>query len=275
MPEQVVLSQIGADVELILSAGADRGVSAEGIFGGTKNKPKPIVELGAGFFIQEDNVLPEFNIPPADNADKFAHDIYRAVNWVMHIAMQRGWDATAVASSLFPAAQLKTVQAMTFGCEPDFCVYTRSENPPPDKTNPRLRTAGGHVHVSYTIDGIRASQHDAYIPIMEHIVKAMDLYLGVPSLLVDQDVRRRSMYGKAGAFRPKDYGHEYRVLSPFWTVNQRAPWVFEQTKRAVESYNAGLKFTPTLDKAIQLAINGGRLLVVEKLAKTFDLEPVV
>ena len=44
----------------------------------------------------------------------------------------------------------------------------------------------------------------------------MDATLGLASLLFDPDTKRRSLYGKAGAFRPKSYGVEYRVLSNRW-----------------------------------------------------------
>ncbi|OYV41139.1 MAG: hypothetical protein B7Z80_02685 [Rhodospirillales bacterium 20-64-7] len=44
----------------------------------------------------------------------------------------------------------------------------------------------------------------------------MDYFLGIHSLLWDKDGTRRKLYGKAGAFRPKPYGMEYRVLSNRW-----------------------------------------------------------
>jgi hypothetical protein len=42
---------------------------------------------------------------------------------------------------------------------------------------------------------------------------------------------RRELYGKAGAFRPKPYGVEYRVLSNRW-LNSEAliRWVYNQSQ---------------------------------------------
>ena len=39
------------------------------------------------------------------------------------------------------------------------------------------------------------------------------MYIGVPSILLDTDKKRRELYGKAGCFRLTGYGFEYRVLS--------------------------------------------------------------
>ena len=38
------------------------------------------------------------------------------------------------------------------------------------------------------------------------LVKYMDVFLGIPSVVKDKDKKRRSLYGKAGCFRLTDYG---------------------------------------------------------------------
>jgi len=52
------------------------------------------------------------------------------------------------------------------------------------------------------------------------VVRMMDLFVGIPALLIDHDptsAARRKLYGKAGSHRPKeDYGVEYRATSNFW-----------------------------------------------------------
>ena len=76
------------------------------------------------------------------------------------------------------------------------------------------------------------------------VAKELDKTLGVASLEWDTDQDRRSLYGKAGAFRPKPFGLEYRVLSNAWCRNdQRVGYVYELVRQALKNlmYNrAGL-----------------------------------
>jgi hypothetical protein len=49
-------------------------------------------------------------------------------------------------------------------------------------------------------------------------IKLMDMFVGIPSVVFDKDEtskERRKLYGKAGEFRPCDYGVEYRVLGSY------------------------------------------------------------
>ncbi len=87
----------------------------------------------------------------------------------------------------------------------------------------------GHIHFSYenpnTDDSIK-------------LIKAFDLFLGLQSVLLDSDIDRRSMYGKAGCYRFKDYGLEYRVLSNFWlNTNETISWVWDNVQKATEFVN--------------------------------------
>jgi len=62
-----------------------------------------------------------------------------------------------------------------------------------------------------------------------------DAYMGVPSVLVDDDTRRAELYGKAGAFRPTSYGAEYRVLSNWWLKSPNwVRWVYDSGKAAFD-----------------------------------------
>jgi hypothetical protein len=68
----------------------------------------------------------------------------------------------------------------------------------------------------------------------------MDFYLGLPSLVYDAATRRREMYGKAGAYRPKSYGVEYRTLSNAWLNSaELIRWVYRATQKGVLSVIGG------------------------------------
>ena len=69
----------------------------------------------------------------------------------------------------------------------------------------------------------------------------MDAVLGLESLTLDPDDRRKEMYGKAGCFRFKKFGVEYRTLSNFWIKdNESITWAYNKTLEAVELVNSGI-----------------------------------
>jgi hypothetical protein len=56
----------------------------------------------------------------------------------------------------------------------------------------------------------------------------------------DNELRRRTMYGRAGACRFKTYGVEYRTLSNAWLNSpELIKWVFRAAKRGVEQLMNG------------------------------------
>lgn len=63
-----------------------------------------------------------------------------------------------------------------------------------------------HIHIGYN--------HPA-VPESLRMVKLLDIFLGIPSVIIDPDKKRRELYGKAGAFRLTKYGVEYRTLSSY------------------------------------------------------------
>lgn len=141
-------------------------------------------------------------------------------------------------------------------------------NQAPD-SNTNLRTAGGHVHIGYANSDFKTSIQ---------IIRALDLFLTVPSLLLDPDDLRRKMYGKAGAFRIKDYGAELRTLSNFWIASQESVnWVFQQVNAAIEALNNyggninGFIDTDTQLK-IQTAINTGSIEIAQELCNSYQIQ---
>jgi hypothetical protein len=215
---------LGCDPELFLVDATGAFVSSIGKIGGTKECPRP-VPIGEGFAVQEDNVALEYNIPPANNADDFIAKIRSIMGFLGEQVAKQGLHFSDQSAVFFPKDQLNDPRALEFGCEPDYNAWTKAENPRPKADDATLRSCGGHVHVgAQDVDVINS-------------VKLMDLYLGVPSVLIDKGDLRKKLYGKRGAYRPKPYGFEYRTLSNFWVVggDELIKWVWNNTQLALDA----------------------------------------
>lgn len=206
--------KVGADPEVFVFNTADGSyVSGHDLIPGTKWAPHP-VKHGA---VQVDGMALEFNIEPATSDLNFIHNIGSVFDQLSNMVKEQNpmleLRATPVADFSQEYFDGLPYMVKELGCEPDFDANTSKPNPKPNGDRP-FRTASGHIHIGW------AKAIDAYAP--EHfadcceIVKELDGALFLPSLLWDKDTRRRSLYGNRGAFRPKAYGLEYRVLSNAW-----------------------------------------------------------
>jgi hypothetical protein len=206
--------------------------------------------LPEGFFIQLDNVSAEFNVPPAITDDEFGKAIRKGVQFIEKLGKKHGFDLLITPDAMFAPEFVNTPHALTLGCEPDFNVWTLDKNPRP-KPPPAMRTAAGHVHVSWGPD---------VTPDLQVLVgRALDLFLGVPSILVTEPNNRRNLYGKAGAVRYKTYGIEYRTLDNFWIKSAAlSRSVFRNVGECIDMLRMSREFERylTLDgDVIQTAIN--------------------
>lgn len=244
---------IGCDPELFLKQN-NKHVVAIGLVGGTKDMPRPLDDKGHA--VLEDNVAVEFNIPPAHNHEEFCKSIQHVMQKLKEELPDYSFSEESAV--LFDKEDLWHPQALEFGCEPDFNAWTKDMNPRPEATNETLRSAGGHVHVGTNLDKIQ-------------VIRAMDLFLGVPSIKLDTGVLRRQLYGKAGAFRPKEYGVEYRTLSNFWIFKQELiEWVYNQTKKALDFVQQGNEISDEQGQVIQDCINNSNEKAYETLVRTYQ-----
>ena len=225
---KLTLDMVGTDVEWFLTDNKGELVPCIGIVGGTKTKPLPLISGLSGYTLQEDNVALEWGIPPAKDRLSFVYSCLRAREEIERKLRPQNLFPLVSPSVRFTKEQLNHPQAQLIGCETDFNVWEREENEIPVFLDDleTLRTGGGHVHISYKIDG-RPPRFPQDLEIAEIIIMGADLFMGVTSILLDQDRERRRIYGKAGAFRPKPYGVEYRTMSNFWTQSASAiEWVW-------------------------------------------------
>ena len=254
--------RLGCDPEVFLVNNKGKLLSVIGKIGANKHNPKQIESLPLGFTLQEDNVALEFGIPPASSAKEFSDSI--------ETVMQAGlsnlpgtWFST-LSCAIFPKDQMRSPEAFVFGCEPDYNAWTGEINQKPIPPHKFMRSSGGHVHIETTLD-------------KQNVIRACDLFMGVPSVLMDSGHARRALYGAAGCFRPKPYGVEYRTLSNFWIFKpELREWVWRATESALkyviqdEKPKNLIKCGPV----IQECINTGNKDMAKQIVKDFGLEVV-
>lgn len=206
---------IGADPEIfVYDIVKNCFLSGEGLIPGTKHEPFK-VDKGA---IQVDGVALEFNIDPARTAKEFVGNVIHVYDRLKERIYKAGSSLVLRASPVAdfdPEYFEKNVsfEAKILGCDPDFNAYTGQANLPPQGERP-FRTASGHIHIGWTSE--IEFTNPFHMGMCQALSKHLDIYLALPSRLWDTDSRRRELYGQLGAFRPKHYGLEYRVLSNVW-----------------------------------------------------------
>lgn len=227
---------IGADPELFVKKNGVY-VSGHNLIEGTKDKPFK-VPFGA---VQVDGMALEFNIDPASTQEEFLHNI-KSVKKTLK-KMVPDYELVALPVADFDPeyfANEVPPEAKVLGCDPDYNAWTGKINEPP-KADAPFRTASGHIHIGWT-EGADVNDPYHFSDCMT-LVRQLDYTLGMYSLLWDKDNRRRNLYGQAGAFRPKPYGVEYRVMSNMW-LNSEAliKWVFRTAVRSTEALANGKSF---------------------------------
>jgi hypothetical protein len=259
---------LGCDPELFLMDATGKLRASCGLIGGTKAHPMPL-PLGKGYAVQEDNVAIEFNIPPAANAKEFQESIKKTLEFLQNgVRSMYDFSITNLSAASFPKDELVAPAALEFGCDPDYNAWTGKRNPRPKAEDETLRSCGGHVHVGLDTVGIDDKQ----------IIKAMDLFLGVPSVLMDKGELRKKLYGKAGAYRTwvkgDWHGVEYRTLSNFWVAAQDdrlTKWVWDNTEKAVNAVDLRLVVDDYKDSILD-AIDNNNKEAAGFLINRFNLE---
>lgn len=219
----------GADPEFFVGKNGVP-ISAHGLVPGDKKNPHK-VNKGA---VQVDGMALEFNIDPVEDEQGFITSLNEVMDQILKMVPDVEYYDKPTAEFGFEYIDSQPHEAKILGCEPDFNAYTKDVNPRPDVNTP-FRTAAGHIHIGWTngVDRLHPEHFEACCT----LTRMLDFYLGVPSLLWDEDDQRRSLYGAAGAFRPTHYGMEYRTLSNRWLRADKPylrKFVFHNTVKAIE-----------------------------------------
>lgn len=228
---------IGADPEVFVSK-EGKFVSAHGMVEGTKEQPFP-VNNGA---VQVDGMALEFNIDPAKDEEEFRDNVNSVLKQLSDMVPEYDLEAVPVAEFGQEVMDSTPREAKEMGCDPDFNAWEGGAvNPKPDG-EVDFRTGAGHVHIGWTQD--MDINDPGHIQACIALVKQLDYYLGLPSLLFDKCDKRRELYGEAGAFRVKPYGVEYRVLSNAWLKSDvRVSFIYNNTVEAIKAlFRKDVKF---------------------------------
>lgn len=224
---------IGADPEFFVKKG-NSFISGHIFECGTKIIP---MRTKHGF-VQVDGLALEANITPAETREQFVSGVLGVMSDLTEIVSKKGCSIVAQPVAEFNPKYIRKLPGpvRALGCNPDFNAYSLGENPPPD-ASADFRTGAGHIHVGWTQNADLGDFE--HFQLCAHLARQMDYFVGLRTLKFDPDNRRRDLYGRAGAFRPKHYGMEYRVPSSVWCSDPKLmEEVYDATVACFEFTNA-------------------------------------
>ena len=255
---------IGSDPELfIINKKTNKVVSSIGLIPGEKGNPYRTKDMPEGFGLEIDNILAEFNIPACISKQEFVNSMNYMKNYIRKYIQQKNPDLDILckASMIVDSDQLQSDEAKLFGCSVDYNAYTEEPNPKPNGESTNLRSAGCHIHIGYNNNNIDTSLK---------LIKYLDMYLGIPSVLKDPDTKRRNLYGKAGCFRLTSYGCEYRVLSSYFIKDDKTiSWVWDRVFKAINAYNDDKELISS--DLVQETINESNTELAKELIRNYNI----
>lgn len=256
---------IGTDPEILIKNNKEILNAIPYVAQGTKENPLPMDK--EGFFFMFDRGTIEWNQPPTSSLEEFKEYIKYAMGYIKEL-LPNGVEFSSDASVFLSEEQIAIDErCIQTGCSPSYTCYGMEENPSPDiEKFPNLQCTGGHIHLQFE----KLSVGDA-----EKVVRAMDLFLGVASVILDTDLHRRSLYGKAGEcrFNFTDNRLEYRTLSNFWLFSEELQeWVWNQIHKAIDYLNSD-KDIFAMEGQVKTAIDEGNISIAYELCREFNLLP--
>jgi hypothetical protein len=275
MSDEQVQNTIGTDPEFFLKKGDEYVSSQSAKIQGTKHEP---VALKNGGTIQRDNVAVEFATVPATDGKDFVAKVESCLVDTCNL-LPAGHDLIVEPSATFDKVHLTDPEAQEFGCDPDFNAYTVSMNEKPWCGDSGFRSCGAHIHIGCLNSDGKAIKGLEFLLTFDGkilAIKSMDLFHGTISTVLDNSnaaVKRRELYGKAGAHRPTDYGVEYRVLSNYWMKSPELVMLMDSLTRDAMALIVGNKLQKVLDivgeDELQSVINNGLIVDAQKIIETY------
>lgn len=191
--------------------------------------------------IHYDNILAEVNVRPATNPEEFVDIITDSLKELGEFLERTGHTYVVRDNAYVAEQELRHFMACEFGCDPDYDVFSREGRTPPSAHEVgNFRSAGGHVHVSYTFE----SEEEYY-----SIAKVLSVALSLGTTLMGDSKERRKLYGQAGRVRFKKYGVEVRSPSNIWLkYSEWIEWIFHTCGSLVHNSHIRALMLHSLDK---------------------------
>jgi len=250
---------IGSDPEIFIQDENNNLSSAIDLFGGTKDEP---IDIGQGCFIQEDNILVEFNTPPTNKKEEFIKSVNYAKDYIETILIPLNKKLRYSSSEKATTEILQDKRAHVFGCSPSYNVLTESvsnlEVDSISKDNKTLRSSGMHIHIGY--EGVEEEIND-------RLVLCFELFVTLPLLSLDNDkYNRRLLYGKIGDSRDKSYGVECRSLGGYFLKDdEHISMVWDKTMEAIEFAKNSKYSNEQLRTLVKSCINNDETINIHKV----------
>lgn len=246
---KIVNPTFGSDFEMpAVSIETQEPICVIGKLNGTKISPHPI---GEDCFYQVDCTAAEMNIPPVTSLEDWNYYIDYCINKTNDALGLSGLKLQIASSMHYSPKELEHPDACRFGCDPSYDAYTGKVYETHVRNAGNMRSFGFHQHVGFYIqDGERFN-----IKEVRRFIQLCDIYLGLPSLVLDEDTERRKIYGRGGDYRIKRKGEsgklliiEYRTLGSNMLYHR--DFVFNQLNKVVEAYNNGEQGDPMIKEII-------------------------
>lgn len=254
---------IGCDPELFLrSKDTQEFVPSFYVMKGDKNNPTPISDEGHN--IQCDNVMVEYGIPPCKTAEEFVkHNLFVQEYIKTKVAEPNDLEMVIFPTARFTKANLKDDRALHMGCDPDYNAFLGGKPNTIVRATSNLRTGAGHIHVGYKDHNYETNMK---------LARIIDTFISIPLILMEPDNDRKTMYGKAGAFRHQPWGVEVRTTSNYiFSSPELMEWAFNQVKAAIDFYNNG---TEVYDD-VQTIINTKNTKLATRIMTKFGIKALV
>jgi len=210
------LIAVGSDYEVFVRPiDSDQVVSAIPLINADKERRVQLKTCE----IHHDNVLAEVNITPSTTNSSFVRTVEDSLNELSDFLLNTGHTYVVTDSVVMNEKELRHVDACEFGCSEDYDIIRNVSNIAPSAILAgNLRTAGGHIHVSYTFRTRKEYRDTALL---------LSTLISLGTTIMGDSKERRVLYGKAGSVRLKEYGVEVRSPSNVWLTHKEwIGWIY-------------------------------------------------